>query len=85
MVLSSMMPIGTVDSGNTAAYNNLWRFGSAEARGLSTISTVVSPTLVEHPYRIMQIKDTAFRRGKDGLFAIIEGEKFNCWTDMLLL
>ena len=76
MVLSSMMPTGTVDSGSTISYNSLWRFGSAEARGLSTISSIVSPTIAQHPYRIMQIKDTAFRRGKDGLFAIIEGKKF---------
>ena len=76
MVLSSMMSTGTVDTGSTTSYNNLWMFGSAESRGLSTISSVVSPTDVQHPYRIIQIKDTAFRRGKDGLFAIIEGKRF---------
>ncbi|KAI6645801.1 PH domain leucine-rich repeat-containing protein phosphatase 2-like isoform X3 [Oopsacas minuta] len=73
MVLSSMMPTGTVDCGYTSSYNYLWRFGSAEARGLGTVNSILSPTLVQHPYRIMQIKDTAYRRGKDGLFAIIEG------------
>ena len=73
MILSSMMPTGTVDCGTTSSYNNQWRYGSAECRELNTISSLLPAIQAQHPYRITQIKETGFRRGKDGLFAVIEG------------
>ena len=73
MILPSMMPTGTVDSGTTSSFNMYWYYGSAECRELSTISSLLPGVQVQYPYRITQIKDVGFRRGKDGLFAIIEG------------
>ena len=73
MILPSMMPTGTVDCGTTSSHDMYWRYGSAECRELSTISSLMPGIQVQHSYRISQIKEIGFRRGKDGLFAIIEG------------
>ena len=73
MILSSMMPTGTVDCATTSSYHWQWCYGSSETRTLPCLTSNPSPDLFQVPYKIAFVKDAGFRRGRDGLFGIIEG------------